>query len=436
MDRKFLQTIGDWQRKKIKEPLMIIGARQVGKTWCIREFCRKNMPDYVYINLEERPDIASVFEGNLEPEGLLRQISQILGKRITEDIPLILDEIQVSERAITSLKYFCESERNYRIICAGSLLGVKLKRFSSSFPVGKVRIEHMYPMDFEEFLYACGEELLAEGIRDAYNQKSPLAEGIHEKALQLYHDYLLVGGMPAAVQSYLDSGKMISGMDSLFYKNLTLAYLADMTKYVTSPAEGVKITEVYNSIPRQLSRENPKFKYKEVRPRANKRDFSGPLDWLNASGMIHSVHKLDAVMSPMKSYEDVDSFKVYLSDVGLLSNMSGLQYKDLLSSSDNVFKGAVIENYVVQQLIAAGMNLYYFKPSDSMEIDLVFNLGGQIVPAEIKSGRHKRSRSLLNYIDEYHPERTIRFSERNFGLTGGIESVPLYAVWCLGERRF
>ena len=217
----------------------------------------------------------------------------------------------------------------------------------------------------------------------------------------------------------------------MFYKNLTLAYLADMTKYVTSPAEGVKITEVFNSIPRQLSKENPKFKYKEVRPRANKRDFSGPLDWLNASGMVYSVHKLDAVLSPIKSYADEDSFKVYLSDVGLLSNLCGLQYKDLLSSNDNVFKGAVIENYVIQQLITAGFDLYYFKPSDSMEIDLVFDSDGQIVPAEIKSGRHKRSRSLNNYMDEYHPERVIRFSERNFGLSNGIESVPLYAVWCL-----
>lgn len=434
MDRKFLRTISNWQNKKFKEPLMIIGARQVGKTWCIKEFCRKTLQDYVYINLEERPDVASVFEGNLEPEALLRQISQILGKRITEDVPLILDEIQVCERAITSLKYFCESEKNYRIICAGSLLGVKLRRFKSSFPVGKVRIENMYPMDFEEFLHACGEELLSEGIRDAYNQKTPLAEGIHEKALRLYHDYLFVGGMPAAVQSYIDGGKLIPGTDLLFYKNLTLAYLADMTKYVTSPAEGVKITEVYNSIPRQLSKENPKFKYKEIRPRANKRDFSGPLDWLNASGMIYSVHKLDAVLSPIKSYEDEDSFKVYLSDVGLLSNMCGLQYRDLLSSNDNVFKGAVIENYVVQQLITAGFDLYYFKPSDSMEIDLVFDSDGQVVPAEIKSGRHKRSRSLTNYMDEYHPERVIRFSERNFGVGNGIESVPLYAAWCLGEK--
>lgn len=434
MYRKFYETLEKWNQSHRKEPLMIIGARQVGKTWCIKEFCKNNLRDFVYINLEERSDIASVFEGNLEPDFLLKQISQILGKRITENTPLVLDEIQVSERAVTALKYFCESDKNYRVICAGSLLGVKLKRFKSSFPVGKVQIVNMYPMDFEEFLYACGEELLAEGIRDAYIQKTPVAAGIHEKALQLYHDYLFAGGMPAAVQSYIDCGKMIIGIDNMFYKNLTLAYLADMTKYVTSPAEGVKITEVYNSIPRQLSKENPKFKYSEVRPRANKRDFSGPLDWLNASGMIHSVHKLEAILTPIKSYEAADSFKVYLSDVGLLANMCGMQYKDLLSANDNVFKGAVIENYVVQQLISAGIDLYYFKPSESMEIDLVFDYDNQIIPAEIKSGRHKRSKSLSNYIEKYHPEKVIRFSEKNFGETEGIESVPLYAAWCLGTK--
>ena len=206
-----------------------------------------------------------------------------------------------------------------------------------------------------------------------------------------------------------------------------------MTKYVTGPAEGVKITEVYNSIPRQLARENPKFKYKEVRPRGNKRDFMGPLDWLNASGMIYSIYKLNAVLPPIKSYADGDSFKVYLSDVGLLANMCGMQYKDLLPSSDNVFRGAVAENYAVQQLIAAGLEVYYFKPSESMEIECIFTCDGQIVPAEVKSGRHKRSRSLVNYVNEYHPERVIRFSERNFGVMNGIESVPLYAVWCLGK---
>ena len=222
MNRKFLKIIENWDRQKSREPLMIIGARQVGKTWCVKEFCRMNRKEYEYINLEERPDIASVFEGNLNPDFLLRQISQILGRQITEETLLVLDEIQVNERAITALKYFCESEKNYRIICAGSLLGVKLKRFSSSFPVGKVRIEQMVPMDFEEFLYACGEGLLAEGIRDAYRQKTPLAEGIHEKALNYYRDYLFVGGMPAAVQSYIDGGKLIPGVDPLFYKTLFL----------------------------------------------------------------------------------------------------------------------------------------------------------------------------------------------------------------------
>lgn len=433
MERKFFEVLNDWEDRKIKEPLMVIGPRQVGKTWIIREFCKKKYSDYVYVNLEERRDIASVFEGNLDPESILMQMSQILGFRIDENIPIVLDEIQQSERAITSLKYFCESEKNYRVICAGSLLGVKLKRFETSFPVGKVRIVKMYPMDFEEFLMACGEDLLRDGIREAFQNKRALASGVHEKALQIYRDYLYVGGMPQAVMSYLNEGKSAVSIDPLIHDNLRLAYLADMAKYVTSPAESVKITEVYQSIPRQLARENPKFKYSEVRPRANKRDFRGPLDWLDASGMIYRIHRLEAPLFPLKGYENEDSFKVYLSDVGILRSACGMHYRDLLPESNNVYKGAVTENYVIQQLSAKGYDLYYYKPSENMEIDLVLDFNDSIIPVEIKSGRHKRSTSLKNYVQKFHPDYAIRISQLNFGWENGLFLVPLYAVWCINE---
>ncbi|MCC6093873.1 MAG: ATP-binding protein [Eubacterium sp.] len=431
MYRKFYEILMQWEKEHSQEPMMVIGARQVGKTWLIRKFCKDVYKDYIYINLEEQRDIASIFEGNLDPTSILRQIGQLLGRRIDEKTPVFFDEIQVSERAVTSLKYFCESEKNYRIICAGSLLGVKLKRFKSSFPVGKVKIVKMYPMDFEEFLLACDEELLRDGILDAFQSKKPLAEGIHQKANHLYQDYLYTGGMPQAVMSYLEHDKTAFDVDALLYDNLRLAYLADMTKYVTSPAEGVKITEVYRSIPRQLARENPKFKYNEVRPRANKRDFQGPLDWLDASGMVYRVHRLDAPLPPLRGYENADSFKIYLSDTGLLAHMCGLHYSDLMPDHHNIYKGAVTENFVVQQLRAKNFELYYFKPSENMEIDLVLDLNEQIIPVEIKSGRHKRSTSLTNYREKYHPAYAIRFSELNFGWENGLYSIPLYAVWCI-----
>ena len=431
MERKFIRLLKQWEEQKSPEPLMVTGARQVGKTCLLKQFCEENYEDYVYVNLEEQRDCLSAFEGNLNPEAIIRTLEQLLGRAIGKGTAIFFDEIQQSEKAITSLKYFCESPHNYRVLCAGSLLGVKLVRFESSFPVGKVRVKRMYPMDFEEFLLACGEEALRDGIAMAAKSMKPLPDGVHQKALRLYHDYLFTGGMPRMVQEYLARDKNVMHMDRENFQNLQLAYLADMSKYTTSPAEGVKIVEVYNSVPRQLARDNPKFKYSEVRPRATRRDFQAPVDWLTASGMVYRVNKLEAPLIPLKGYEDAESFKIYLSDTGLLINMCALPYQTLLSETHNIYKGSVIENYVVQQLTAKGKALYYFKPSESMEIDLVWEEEGQIVPAEIKSVRHKRSTSLKNFREKYHPLKAFRFSELNFGESDGLLSVPLYACFCI-----
>ncbi len=433
MFRNFYEKLKEWDASENRKPLLVMGARQVGKTWIIKEFCEEKYGDYIYLNLERREDVSSIFDSTLEPSEIIKYLEQLLDRKIGDDTPLFIDEIQKSERAITSLKYFCESDNGRRVIGAGSLLGVKLARFESSFPVGKVDIKTLYPMDFEEFLIACGEEVLLHGIREACDKMKALPAGIHEKALRIYHDYLMIGGMPEAVADYLRHEKNVILFNNSIHENLRLAYLADMTKYTTSAAEGVKITEIYQSIPRQLAKENPKFKYNEVRPRANKRDFSAPLDWLIASGLVIAVKKLDTPLSPLKAYESESSEKIYLSDAGLLGNMCGLKYRDLLPDANNIYKGAVIENYVVEEFKARGRNLNYFKPSDSMEIDLVYDDGSDIVPVEIKSGRHKRSTSLKNYIDKYKPAYAIRISERNFGEMDGVRSLPLYALWCMGN---
>ena len=431
MYRKFTKTLQEWEERRDPKPIMVTGARQVGKTWLLQEFCQQRYSDYVYINLEERKDCLSAFEGNLDPNTILRTLEQLLGRRIEPTTALFLDEIQQSEKAITSLKYFCEAKEDYRVLCAGSLLGVKLKRFEGSFPVGKVKICAMHPMDFEEFLTAIGEEYLRDGIKDACLHRKPLPEGVHEKALRLYRDYLFVGGMPEMVKSYLENEKNAMRVEASLYQNLRFAYLADMSKHVTSPAESVKISEVYASIPSQLSRDNPKFKYKDVRPQANKRDFMAPLDWLSASGMVYRISKVSLPEAPLGGYEETDHFKLYLSDTGILAHMCGLRYKDLLPDVHNIYKGGVVENYVIQQLKTAGKELYYYKPSDSMEIDLLWDNGESIVPAEIKSGRHKRSTSLRNFRDRFHPSTSIRFSELNFGQMEDLLSIPLYAVFCI-----
>ena len=430
MYRKFVEELKAWDNSRERKPLLLTGVRQVGKTYIVNKYLKDTYNDYIYVNLEKQEDVASIFEETTDSNRIISGLEQLLGRAIGPETPLFIDEIQRCERAITSLKYFCEDKTEYTVIGAGSLLGVKLSRFESSFPVGKVDIKTLYPLSFDEFLIACGEEKLLEGIREAYNICSALPSGIHEKALRIYHDYLMVGGMPEAVLNYIQNQKNTVLFNDSIHENLRLAYLADMTKYTYSAAEGVKITEIYASIPRQLAKPNPKFKYNEVRPRANRRDFSAPLDWLIASGLVITVKKLDAPLSPLKGYISESGEKVYVSDVGLLRTMCGLKYRDLLPETDNIYKGAVIENYVVEEFRSKGRNLNYFKPSESMEIDLIYDDGQNIIPVEIKSGRHKRSTSLKNYIDKYSPPYAIRISERNFGEIDGIRSIPLYAVWC------
>lgn len=431
MYRKFQKILDKWDKEKNRKPLMVIGARQIGKTWIIRSFCEKKYKDYVYVNLEEREDIRSIFDENLNPDSILDGLEIILGRSISPDVPIFFDEIQSCENAITALKYFCEDKRDFRIVCAGSLLGVKIHRLTNSFPVGKVRIADMHPMDFEEFLLACGEKKLRDGIKEAFTEKKPLVNGAHEKALTLYRDYIFTGGMPEAVQNYVDNGKNISQLDPSILKNLQLAYLADMTRYVASPQESVKITETYRSIPRQLARENPKFKYSDVRKGGNKRDFYGPIDWLEASGMIIKVNRVELPSSPLKGYEDENSFKIYISDVGLLTSLCGMKPRDMLPDVHNVYKGAVTENYVYQQMKVNHADMYYFKPSESMEIDMLFDDGEAVIPVEIKSGRHRRSTSLKNFREKYTPPYAIRISEMNFGFKDGLFSVPLYAAFCI-----
>lgn len=434
MFRKIYQSLKSWEEKNTKEPLLVIGARQIGKTWILKHFCENTYKDYIYLNFESNTDLLSIFKHNLDPESIIPQLEILLDKKITEHTAIFFDEIQSSEKAITSLKYFCESEKNYRVVCAGSLLGVKLNRFETSFPVGKVRIIHMVPLDFEEFLLACGQEPLRDMILDSYHKMQALPEAIHQKAIQYYSDYLFVGGMPQCINQYNETGRNILNFDRIIQENLLLAYAADMTKYTISAAEGVKINEIYHSVPKQLAHENPKFKYKEVRANANKRDFKAPLDWLTAANMVYKVEKTNLPSSPLKAYADESSFKLYLSDVGMLCCLAGIQYKTLLSNEHNIYKGAVTENYVIQTLIAKGMTPYYYKPSDSMEIDILLDISGDIVPMEIKSGRHKRSKSLKNYCEKFQPEKAFRISENNFGTIDSLVSVPLYALFCFSER--
>ena len=285
MYRKIEKELSSW-KDNYKMPLMLVGARQTGKTYILENFCKNNFNNYIYINLDKEENICKIFESTIDPDTIIEKIEIIKNVVINpEDTVLFFDEIQVSERAITSLKYFCESDKPYKIVCAGSLLGVKINRFKSSFPVGKVTIKYLYPMDFEEYLIALKEEKLIDVIRKHYKTNEALMNPIHEKALDLYKKYLVLGGMPAMINNFITSNYNIAHVNFEIQEQIITSYLADMNKY-TENSESIKNSQIYNSIPKELARENNTFKYSIVDKKARKIRYESSLDWLLASNMI------------------------------------------------------------------------------------------------------------------------------------------------------
>lgn len=278
----------------------------------------------------------------------------------------------MSERAITSLKYFCESEKDCKIVCAGSLLGVKINRFKSSFPVGKVWIDYLYPMNFSEFLKAIGEEKILKLIEDCYKDMKPMVESVHQKAMQLYREYMCIGGMPAVVMQYIKDGKTISSMCEEIHSIIITSYLADMAKY-TENTEGIKNARIYNSIPKQLGKENKKFKYSLVEKSARSREYESSLDWLVSSNMILKCQGVKNPASPLKAYTE-DSFKVYLSDVGILRTLSHIDKNEIILDKNMLYKGVLSENYVAQILYAKNSELYYWQLGSEYEVDFLINI--------------------------------------------------------------
>lgn len=429
MYRKIEEEFKSW-KQNYQMPLMLVGARQTGKTYILEEFCKKNYTNYIYINLDKEDNIAEIFETTIIPEEIIEKIEII--KNIIIDIEntiIFFDEIQVSERAITSLKYFCESDKPYKIVCAGSLLGVKINRFKSSFPVGKVTIKYLYPMDFEEYLIALGETKLIDEIKTHYQTNEALMNPIHEKALDLFKKYLALGGMPALINDFLENECIISHVNFELQEQIITSYLADMNKY-TENSEGIKNSQIYNSIPKELARVNNTFKYSLVNKDARKVRYESSLEWLLASNMILKCDLADKNESPLKAFTNSDKFKLYLSDVGLLRALSNLDYREILLEKNVMFKGVLTENYIACEFYTKRRELYYYS-FDKYEIDFLIKIDGEIIPVEVKSGKRTTSKSLNEYIKKYNPKFSIRISSKNFGLENNIKSVPLYAVFCI-----
>ncbi len=436
MKRIFEDTLYSWKQSGMDKPLMIIGARQIGKTYIVEDFCKNNFDNYLYFNLEKDLEITSIFEKTLKPEEIIRNIEVRIEKTIDiSSTILFFDEVQVSERFITSLKYFCESNVNYKIVCAGSLLGVKLNRFNSSFPVGKVVLEYMHPMNFPEFLQALGQNMLLEEILYHYQNMTPMASDLHEKAMTLYKHYLLVGGMPEVVKNYIDNDGDIVKFDRSIVKSIVEMYMSDMNKYTLNKNESVKIEKVYLCIPRELAKENKKFQYKLIEDAASKRKFETALDWLNASSIILSCYNTDKVEVPLKAYLNKDVFKVYYSDVGILNSVCDVGINDIINDANFMFKGAIAENYVAEELNTMNYPLIYWKSRGDAEIDFLLTTYDGIIPIEVKASDRIQSKSLGVYMEKFKPAYGIRLSTKNFGFENNIKSIPLYAVFCLKNMK-
>ena len=431
MYRKIEKDLLEW-KKNFKMPLMLIGARQTGKTYILEEFCKTNFENYIYINLEKEEDIREIFDATLNPEKIIEKIQILRKVNFNPNNTIIFfDEIQTSERAITSLKYFCESDKPYKIVTAGSLLGVKINRFKSSFPVGKVVIKYLFPMDFEEYLMALGEDMLIEEIRKHYNSNEKVLDSIHEKALDLYKKYLILGGMPKVIENFIENDLNISNVDFELQDYIITNYLADMNKY-TDNTESIKNSKIYNAIPKELARENNNFKYSIVDKDARKIRYESSLDWLLASNMILKCDLTEKNESPLKAFVNNDKFKIYLSDTGLLRSLSNIDYTEILLDKNEMYKGVLTENYVACELYTKFRELYYYIFS-KYEIDFLIKINGDIIPIEVKSGRRTNSKSLNEYIKKYNPKYSIRISTKNFGFENNIKSIPLYAVFCINE---
>lgn len=430
MKRKILQQLIDWKNSNSRKPLILNGARQVGKTFILREFGREYYKNTVYVNLESNSAAASLFGSNISPKKLIKYLEAETGERIIpNDTLVILDEIQSCERAVTSLKYFYEEAPEYHVAAAGSLLGVAINRNQTSFPVGKVNILRLYPLDFEEFVMAIGHDMLLDEIRNCYSNKTPMNDALHNTALGIYHDYLIVGGMPEAVKAFIETNSYIDS--GLVQSSIIDNYAADMAKYATN-SEAVKIRACYNSIPAQLAKDNKKFQYKVVQKGGSSTIFGASLEWLKQAGVVLECQRVDQGTHPLPVYADQTSFKIYMSDVGLLVNKSKMSVNTIITGEANIFMGAVTENYIAQQLTAQNYTPYYWTVSNSQaELDFVMQKDGKIYAIEVKKGEHVRSRSLSVFKQKYSPDYAIRFSQKNFGWTDDIISIPLYAAFVL-----
>ncbi|MCR4823106.1 MAG: ATP-binding protein [Treponema sp.] len=435
MKRNILSKLLEWKNQEVHKPLIITGVRQCGKTYSIKAFGQEYFEDTAYFNFEETENLSSLFEQDFNVERIIDELASIvLGRSITPGKTLVVfDEIQACPRAITSLKYFCENMPQLHIIAAGSLLGLALatSERALSFPVGKVERLTMYPMTFEEFLQAdSGTNLLESGKKFDLQRSLPsIYTSQMEKYLKLY---FIVGGMPEAVKSWCESHDFAKV--ERIQQNILKDYSDDFAKH--APLNEVpRIRLIWQSVPVQLAKENNKFVFSHVKEGARSKDLEDSLTWLENACLLYKLLLVEKPENPLSFGADMTYFKIYMSDIGLLRKRSGIYYKTILEGGDDFihFKGALTENFVMSQLKAEGFEPYFWRSGNSAEVDFLIEHEGKIIPIEVKSASNTRAKSLREYCNRYKPEKAIKLSLKNVGLSlegeSSVQSLPLYQIF-------
>lgn len=421
MDRNALRKLEMWKESSDRKPLILKGARQVGKTWLMKTFGEMNYENVAYFNFDEEESLKTIFDTNKNPERIIELLSMIIGKKIEPHRTLIVfDEIQECSAALNSLKYFNEKANEYHVISAGSLLGTLLAQ-PKTYPVGKVDMIEILPMSFDEFLKASDAGLYR--FYESIEKGQTIEDIFHSRLLEAYHYYLIIGGMPECVSSWNDHRDPQKVLK--IQKNLLQVYEHDFSKH-NGKVNSARLLMVFRSIVSQLSKENEKFVYGAVRQGGRARDFEEAIEWLVSAGMINRVYNVSKPEHPLAAFDRLDCFKLYMFDTGLLKCMAGLDNGALLLKSDYQFKGPMAENFVLQQIKGQFEVSPRYYSTKSGEIDFVIQSGQDIIPVEVKAGNDKSAPSFKKYITERDPETAVRFSEMGYVKNGKITNIPLY----------
>ena len=425
MQRFILKKLIEWKESKYRKPLILKGARQVGKTYILKQFGKENYEGVAYFNFDHDEDLYNLFENTKDPKRILEQLAFIYGKAIIPGKTLIIfDEIQECPNALNSLKYFYEEANEYHIACAGSLLGIRLSH--TSFPVGKVDFLNMYPMTFSEFLIADNAQNLVDYM-NSLEKIEKIPDIFFNQLEEKLKAYFIIGGMPEAVSAWVNEKDM--ELVNKIQNNILSAYESDFSKH-TQDSEANKISLIWNSVPSQLAKENKKFLYQVVKEGARAREYENALNWLNDANLIYKIYNVTKADFPLKAYNDLSAFKIYMNDVGLLRKMSNLDSKIVVEGNKlfEEFKGAFTENYVLNMLTSTLNLVPNYYTFDRNEIDFIIQYKNNIVPIEVKANKSTNNTSLTKYNEKFNNELSVRFSMNNLSKDGKILNIPLFLI--------